>query len=50
VRYNPEDEIWREGKFRDLVRTRSLFCFWAVRELGVSMTSLARLMNISTKQ
>ena len=44
----PEDEIWREGKFKHLVRARSLFRFWAVRELGVSMASLARLLNIST--
>jgi REP-associated tyrosine transposase len=44
----PEDEIWREGKFKHLVRARSLLCFWAVRELGVSMTSLGRQLNIST--
>jgi len=36
-------------RFKHLVRARSLFCFWAVRELGVSMVSLARLLNISTK-
>ena len=26
-----EGEIWREGKAKELVRARSLLCFWAVR-------------------
>jgi len=25
----------------------SLFCYWAVRELGISLTELARRLNIS---
>ncbi|MFH1146397.1 MAG: transposase, partial [Pseudomonadota bacterium] len=44
----PEDTVWREGKFKDIVRARSLLCFWAARELGVSMASMARRLNIST--
>jgi putative transposase len=44
----PEAAVWREGKFKELVEARSLLCFWSVRELGVSMTSLARRLNIST--
>jgi len=40
--------VWREGKFKELVEARSLLCFWSVRELGVSMTFLARRLNIST--
>jgi len=43
----PEGDIWREGKAKELVRARSLLCFWAVRELGVSMTAMARRLNIS---
>jgi len=42
------EDIWREGKFKHLVRARSLLCFWAVRELGVSMASIALRLNIST--
>ena len=42
-----ENDVWREGKFKDLVRARSLLCFWAVRELGISMASMARRLNIS---
>jgi putative transposase len=44
----PEGDIWREGKMKTLVRARSLLCFWAVRELGVSMAAMARRLNIST--
>ena len=42
------EEIFSKGKFKHLVRARSLLCFWAVRELGVSMASMARRLNIST--
>ena len=44
----PVEDIWLEGRYRHLVKARSLFCFWAVRELGVSMASLSRKLNIST--
>jgi putative transposase len=44
----PVEDIWREGKYKRLVTARSLLCFWAVRELGVSMASMARRLNIST--
>jgi len=44
----PKDDLWREGKFKHLVRARSLLRFWAVRELGVSMASMTRRLNIST--
>ncbi len=43
-----EDDVWREGKYREVVRARSLLCYWAVRELGESMSSLARRLNVST--
>ena len=42
------EDVWREGKFKHLVRARSLLCFWAVRALGLSMVSMARRLNIST--
>ena len=40
-------EIWKSGKSRNRVAARSLLCFWAVRELGISMTELSRKLNIS---
>ena len=30
-------EIWKSGKPLRRVAARSLLCFWAVRELGISM-------------
>jgi putative transposase len=44
----PLDEIWLPGRYKRLVTARSLICYWAVRELGESMTSMARRFNIST--
>jgi hypothetical protein len=41
-------EVWLPGKYQRLVIARSLLCFWAVRELGESMASLARRLEVST--
>lgn len=43
----PVDEVWLPGRYERLVTARSLICFWAVRELGFSMASLARRFDIS---
>jgi REP element-mobilizing transposase RayT len=40
-------EIWKSGKSRSRVAARSLFCFWAVRELGISMSKLSRRLSLS---
>jgi hypothetical protein len=40
-------EIWKEGKSRSRVAARILFCFWAARELGISMTDLSRRLKLS---
>ena len=37
-----QDEILSKGRQRRKVKARSLLCFWAARELGVSLTALAR--------
>ncbi|MCP4748311.1 MAG: transposase, partial [Desulfobacteraceae bacterium] len=37
----PIDQVWSKGKYRHIVAARSLLCYWAVRELGMSATSLA---------
>ena len=36
-----------KGRQRQRVDPRSLYCFWAVRELGVTLTSLARQLDMS---
>ncbi len=41
------EEVWAEGKYRRIVEARSLLCYWAVRELGVPTSSLARKLGIS---
>ena len=41
------EEVWAEGKYRRIVEARSLLCHWAVRELGVPMSSLAQKLGIS---
>jgi putative transposase len=46
LKVKPE-EVWAEGKYRQIVEARSLLCYWAVRELGVPMSSLARKLKVS---
>jgi putative transposase len=41
------DDIFLKGKQQIRVKARSLFCFWGVRELGTSLTELARRFGIS---
>ncbi len=40
-------EIWASGKERQRVQARSLLCYWAVRELGISMAALSRELRLS---
>jgi len=40
-------EIWAPGRERKRVEARSLFCYWAVRELGYSMAELSRELKLS---
>ncbi len=41
------EEIYSPGKYKKRVMARSIFCYWAVRELGESATNLARKIGIS---
>jgi putative transposase len=41
------EELLRPSRQRRRVKARSLFCFWAVQELGVGLTELARRLGIS---
>jgi REP element-mobilizing transposase RayT len=40
-------EILSKGKQQKKVKARSLFCYWAVKELEVSLTELSRRIGIS---
>ena len=43
-----KEEVWAAGKYQRIVAARSLLCYWAVRELGISMAEMARRLNISS--
>jgi REP element-mobilizing transposase RayT/lambda repressor-like predicted transcriptional regulator len=47
LRVDPS-EIWSGGKDRKRVRARSLLCYWAVKELGMSMAELSRTLRLSS--
>ena len=40
-------QLYTPGKQPAKVKARSLFCYWATAELGITMTHLAELLNIS---
>lgn len=44
----PVEAVWAVGKHRKTVAARSLLCYWSVRQLGLSMSSLARRLGISS--
>jgi predicted transcriptional regulator len=41
------EAVWAAGKHRKTVAARSLLCYWVVRQLGLSMSSLAQRLGIS---
>ena len=41
------EQVWEKGKYPQTVKARSLLCYWAVRELGIGATELARRIGIS---
>jgi len=41
------EDVWAAGRYRHIVEARSLLRYWAVRELGITMSSIARKLNIS---
>jgi putative transposase len=41
------EQVWGKGKHPQTVMARSLLCYWAVRELGISATELARRIGVT---
>jgi putative transposase len=41
------DEVFSKGRQSRKVKARSLLCFWAARELGISHTALAKTLDMS---
>ena len=40
-------EGFSKGRQQRKLKAKSLFCFWTVHELGISLTELARRLGIS---
>jgi putative transposase len=43
----PVELVWEKSRRPQVVNARSLFCFWASNELGISMTDLAKRLNLT---
>ncbi len=42
-----EEDVFSKGRQKEKVRARSLLCYWAVREAGMSLRTLAGRLGIS---
>jgi len=40
-------DLYSPGKYERLIKPRSVFCYWAVRELGETATSLAKRLGLT---
>jgi len=41
------EEVLSPGKYKKVVQARSVVCYWAMRELGISQGVLARKFGMS---
>ncbi len=41
------EQLFAVGRYPTVVQARSLLCYWAVRELGVTATDLARQIGLT---
>jgi len=42
-----EKEVFSKGRHQKKVNARSLLCYWAVREAGISLRTLAKRLRVS---
>ncbi len=42
-----QEDVYIKGRYRRVVEARSLFCYWAVWEFGISMSALSQKLGIS---
>ena len=40
-------ELWKKGKYPQVVQARSLLCYWAVRKLGLRVSELSLKLKLS---
>jgi hypothetical protein len=43
----PPETVWEKSRRPQVVRARSLLCYWAGKELGMSMTEIARRLGLT---
>jgi hypothetical protein len=43
----PAERVWEKSRRPQVVAARSLLCFWANSELGISMTDLSRRLGLT---
>lgn len=39
--------VWKKGKYPDVVKARSLFCYWAIHKLGITNRALAGHLELT---
>ncbi len=42
-----KEEVYSRGRRKAQVKARDLLCYWAVRELGISCTNVAKRLGMS---
>jgi hypothetical protein len=40
-------QLLSPGRYRTVVEARSIFCYWAVRDLGITATVLAKWLGLT---
>jgi len=45
--YFDKKELYSGSRKKSIYEARSIFCYWCVRELGGSMTSLAKRLGLT---
>lgn len=43
----PVEIVWEKSRRPQVVDARSLLCYWASKEIGMSMTDLAKRLNLT---
>ena len=39
--------VWSKGRQSEIVQARSLFCYWATKELGVAQSALSKKLELA---
>lgn len=47
IKGDERNELYSVSRKHNISNARSVFCYWCVRELGESMTSMAKMLGIT---